>query len=206
VDRNPKANLGIAAAGVLLALSALVGLALALFSVDQLVWPMLLFEPIVLGGGLIALAVGLRLQKASVPMALATAAGCVAIAGFLSTTAGRNTLGSGLLVPLLVGRLVLAAGLGGWAAMLVVGPSRRGWSRIAIGAALLALGGGLAALAFIGPAKPFREWLLSLGGFVASAAALLLFVIFVILVAAGVHLVVRPFEIALDEGDPRNAA
>lgn len=202
MNRNPKANLGIAAAGVVLALSALVGLALALFSVDQLVWPLLLFEPIVLGGGLVTLAVGLRIQKASVPMALATAAGCVAVAGFLSTVAGRNTLGSGVLVPMLGMRLVLAAALSVWAAVLVIGPDPKGWRRLAVGSVLLVLGAGLASLAFIGPAKPVREWLLSMGGFTASAAALVLFLLFVILVAAGVHLVVRPFEVALDRPGP----
>lgn len=190
----------------MLALSGLFGLFLASFSVDQLIWSMLLFEPIVIGGGLIAIAVGFGIQKSSIPMALATAAGCVAVAGFLSTVAGRSTLGSGSLVPMLGLRMVIAGALGLYAAWLVIGPRRDGWRRIVIGSGLLVLGGGIAASSFIGPAKPFREWLLSMGGFTASAAALVLFVVFVILTAAGVHLLVRPFEMAMDEGTPDGSA
>lgn len=206
MPRKSKANLMIAGGGAVLVLSGLVGLFLATFSVDQLVWPMLLFEPVVLGGGLIAIAVGLGMQKSSVPMALATAAGCVAVAAFLSTVAGRNTLGSGLLVPMLGVRLVTAAALGLYAVWLVIGRNITGWRRIVTGLVLLALGCGIAASSFIGPAKPFREWLVSLGGFATSATALVLFVVFVILTAAGVHLLVRPFEIAMDEGGPEGSS
>lgn len=195
-----KANLAITGGGAALVLSGFLGLFLASFSVDQLIWAMLLFEPIVIGGGLIAIAVGMGKQRSSVPMALATAAGCVAVSGFLSTVAGRSTLGSGLLVPMLGVRLVIAGALGLYAAWLVIGPNRDGWRRIAMGSVFLTLGGVLAALSFIGPAKPFREWLLSMGGFTASAAALVLFVLFMILTAAGVHLLVRPFEMAMDSG------
>lgn len=206
MPRKSKAKLGITGLGAILALSGLAGLFLAVFSVDQLVWPMLLFEPIVLGGGLIAIAVGLGFQKSSVPMALATAAGCVAVAGFLSTVAGRNTLGSGMLVPMLGLRMVIAAILGLISAWMIIGPNKAGWRRIVIGSVLLALGGGVAALSFIGPAKPVREWLLAQGGFITSATALLLFIVFVILTAAGVHMVVRPFEVAMDEGTPEGSA
>jgi|GEM_PF-5333418 len=206
MPRKSKANLGIVGIGAILVLSGLFGLFQAMFSVDQLVWPMLLFEPVVLGGGLIAIAVGLGMQKSSVPMALATAAGCVAVAGFLSTLAGRNTLGAGLLVPMLGLRMVIAMALGLVSAWLIIGPSMTGWRRIVIGSILLILGGGVAALSFIGPAKPVREWLLAQGGFIASAAALVMFIVFVILTAAGVHLVVRPFEIAMDEGTPEGSA
>jgi predicted tellurium resistance membrane protein TerC len=80
------------------------------------------------------------------------------------------------------------------------------WQRILLGAALLVVGGGIAVSSFIGPAKPFREWLQSLGTFATSATALVLFVAFVIVTAAGVHLLVRPFEMALDEGAPEGSA
>ncbi len=206
MPRKSKANLVTAGGGAILVLSGLVGLFLALFSVGNMVWPMLLFEPIVLGGGLIAIAVGLRVQRSSVPMALATAAGCIAVAGFLSTLAGRNTLGSGILVPMLGLRMVIAAALAVYAGWLVIGPNMNRWRQVVIGCALLVLGGAIAASSFIGPAKPFREWLLSLGGFATSATALVLFVIFVILTAAGVHLLVRPFEVALDEGAAEGSA
>ena len=196
--RNQKAKLGLIGIGGILILSGLVGLGLAVFGVGTLVWPMLLFEPIVIGGGLITLCVGLGLQKQSIPMALATAAGCVAVAGFLSTVAGRNTLGSGILVPMLGVRLAISGLIGFWATWMVLGPKRVAWQRLVVGCALLALGGGIAAIGFIGPARPVRDWMLSMGGFVSSAIALVLFILFVILVSAGVHLVVRPFELAQD--------
>lgn len=203
VSRNPKANLLLAGLGGLLVFSGLFGLYLGAVSAGTLVWPMLLFEPIVVGCGVVAICVGLQIQKSSVPMALATSAGCLAVAGFLSTVAGRNTLGSSLLMPLLGVRLVIAALLSAWAAWLVLGPSRQAWQRVLVGCLLLAAGAGLSSMAFIGQAKPLRDWLLSFGGFVASAAALVGFIVFVILVAAGIHLVVRPFEMALDADRPR---
>ncbi len=198
MTRNPKANLVQVGVGALLALSALLGLILASFSVDSLVWPMLLFEPVILGCGIALVLAGLGYQRAGLPMALATIAGCTAVAGFLSTVAGRNTLGSTLLVPMLGGRLLIAAALGLWAVVLVLGPRAAAWKRFALGGLLLGAGAALASLAFIGPAKPLRESLVAAGGFVSSAAALVLFVVFVVLVAAGVHLIVRPFEMALD--------
>ena len=203
VTRNPKANLVIAGFGAILAMSGLFGLYLATLSAGTLVWPMLLFEPIVIGCGIACICVGLGIQKSSIPMALATAAGSLAVAGFLSTVAGKNTLGGGVLVPMMGLRLLIAAILSLWAAWVVLGPSRQAWQRVLIGSALLAAGAGVASLGFIGPAKPMRDWLLSMGGFTASAAALVLFVVFVILVAAGTHLVVRPFEIALDAAKPQ---
>lgn len=206
MPRKSKANMVITGGGAALALSGLLGLYLAAFSVDQLIWAMLLFEPIVIGGGLIAVAVGFGVQKSSVPMSLATAAGCIAVAGFLSTVAGRSTLGSEMLVPILGVRMAIAVALALYAAWLVIGPSVVGWRRIALGSALLIMGGGIAASSFIGPAKPFRDWLLSMGGFAASASALVLFVVFVILTAAGVHLLVRPFEVAMDEGTAKGTA
>jgi hypothetical protein len=48
--------------------------------------------------------------------------------------------------------------------------------------------------------------LVAAGGFVSSAAALVLFIVFVVLVAAGVHLIVRPFEMALDANRSEKAA
>lgn len=203
MTRNPKANLFIAGLGAVLALTGLFGLYLGTLSAGTLVWPMLLFEPVVAGCGIVAACVGLRIQKSSVPMALATAAGCAAVAGFLSTVSGRNTLGGSMLVPLLGVRLAIAVLLGVWAAWLVLGPNRRAWERLLVGTVLLVAGAGLSSVAFIGPAKPLRDWLLSLGGFVASAAALVGFIVFVILVAAGIHLVVRPFEMALDADRPQ---
>ncbi len=205
VIRNRKANLGIAIGGAVLVLSGLFGLFLACFSIDQLVWPMLLFEPIVIGGGIAALCVGLGVQRSGVPMALATVAGCVAVAGFLSSVAGRNSLGSGMLVPMLSVRMLVSVAFVLYAAWLVLGPHRDAWRRLVLGSVLLALGLGIAAVGFIGPARPVREWLLSLGGFAASAAALVLFVVFVILTAGGVHLVVRPFEMAFDGDKPENS-
>lgn len=200
VTRKHGANLVWVGLGALLAISGMFGLYLGLFSAGTLVWPMLLFEPIVVGAGLITIAVGLGRQRSFVPMALATAAGCVGVAAFLSTVAGRNTLGGGLLVPMLGLRLAIAGVLALWAAWLVLGPDTKAWRRVVLGGILLLLGGGIAAIGFAGPAKPIRDVLLSMGGFVASAAALVLFVVFVILVSAGVHLLVRPFEIALDSG------
>lgn len=202
MTRNRKANLIIGGGGAILGLSALAGLFMAIFAVDNLVWPMLLFEPIVLGCGIAAVLVGLGYQRHGLPMALATIAGCLAIAAFLSTLAGRNTLGSTILVPMLGVRLLIAAGLGFWAVCLVLGRCASAWRRVALGAALLIAGAGVASLGFIGPAKPLRESLLAAGGFVASAVALLLFIVFVVLTAAGVHLMVRPFEMALDAGQP----
>lgn len=196
--RNRKANLLLTAGGIVLGLSALLGLFLALFAVDNLVWPMLLFEPIVLGSAVATIAIGIGLQRNDLPMALATTAGCLAVAAILSTLAGRNTLGSGLLVPMLGVRLLIAACLGLWAAWLVIGLRGDAWRRLLIGLALLAAGAGVASLGFIGPARPVREWLVSAGGFIASAAALVMFLVFLVLTAAGVHLVVRPFEMALD--------
>ncbi len=204
MTRNPKANIGLIAAGAIWSLTGLVGLGLAVFGVGTLVWPMLLFEPIVIGGGLITLAVGIGLQKQSIPLALATAAGCVAVAGFLSTVAGRNTLGSGMRVPMLGVRLVFAGLVGTWSTWMVRGRNRVAWQRLVVGCVLLALGGGIAGIAFGGPARPIRDLLLSMGGFASSAIALVLFVLFVILVSAGVHLVIRPFEIALDSAGKEN--
>ena len=203
VARKPKANLLMTSLGVLLTASSLFGIYLGTLFAGTLVWPMLLFEPVVLGCGLVAIAVGLHIQRSSVPMALATTAGCLAVAAFLSTVAGRNTLGGSMLMPLLGLRLVVAATLSLWAAWFVLGPDRAAWQRVLLGCGLLAAGAGLSSLAFIGQAKPVRDWLLSLGGFVASAAALVGFIVFVILVAAGIHLVVRPFEAALDANRPR---
>mgnify|MGYP001791499829 CR=1 FL=1 len=204
MTRNQKANLGLVGIGAILTVTGLVGLGLAVFGVGTLVWPMLLFEPIVVGGGLITLFVGLGLQRQSVPMALATAAGCVAVAGFLSTVAGRNTLGSGILVPMLGLRLVISGVIGLWATVMVLGSDRIAWQRLVVGCVLLAFGGGIAAIAFIGPARPVRDFLLSMGGFVSSAVALVLFVLFVILVSAGLHLVVRPFEMAMEPTKSEN--
>jgi len=204
VTRNHKANLGLIGMGGILCLSALVGLVLATVSAGTLVWPMLLFEPIVLGGGLVMLAVGLGLQKNSVPMALATAVGCVFVAGFLSTVAGRNTLGSTILVPMLGIRMVIVLVVAIQAAWLVLGPDAHAWKRLVLGAVLLAIGAGIAAIGFIGPAKPVRDYMLSMGGFIASAIALVLFIVFLVLVSAGVHLVVRPFEIAAASGNPED--
>ncbi|MEQ8316047.1 MAG: hypothetical protein RIE77_09245 [Phycisphaerales bacterium] len=198
MTRNRKANLLYVGGGAVLGLSALVGLYLAAFSIENLVWPMLLFEPVLLGCGIGLVLVGLGYQRDGLPMTLATIAGCAAIAGFLSTVAGRNTLGSTLLVPMLGGRLLIAAALGVWAIVLVLGPRASAWRRVALGALLLLVGGGLASLSFIGPAKPLRESLVAAGGFVSSAVALVVFIVFVVLVAAGVHLMVRPFEMALD--------
>jgi len=204
--RNPKANtrarpaasLVLTVIGVLLAASSLLGLYLGIFSAGTLVWPMLLFEPIVLGCGIAVVCVGLGVQRTDAAMALATSAGCLAVAGFLSTVAGRNTLGGGLLVPLLGVRLLMAAIISVWAAWLVLGPNAVAWRRVILGCLLLLGGMGLASLAFIGPAQPLRGWLVSQGGFIASAAALTGFIVLVILVSAGLQMVVRPFERALD--------
>ena len=171
---------------------------MGIFSAGTLVWPMLLFEPVIIGAGVAVVCVGLGFQRSDVPMALATAAGCIGVAAFLSTVAGRNTLGSGLLVPMLGLRIVIAGVLGFAAALSVLGTDWSAWKKLALGCVLLALGGGIASVAFLGQAKPIRDWLLSMGGFAASAIALVLFVVFVIMVAAGVQLVVRPFEAALD--------
>lgn len=206
VTRNRKANLMYVGGGAILGLSALVGLFLAAFSIESLVWPMLLFEPVVLGSGIALVLLGLGYQRDGLPMALATIAGSVAIAGFLSTVAGRNTLGSTLLVPMLGGRLVIAAALGLWAIVLVLGPKASAWRRVALGTLLLLVGGGLASLTFIGPAKPLRDSLVAAGGFVSSAVALVLFIVFLVLVAAGVHLIVRPFEMALDAQESEKPA
>ncbi len=206
MTRNPKANLLFIAGGVILALSALVGLFLALFAVDNLVWPMLLFEPIVLGSGLVLVLAGLGFHRDNLPMALATTAGCLAVAAFLSTLAGRNTLGSGILVPMLGVRMVLAILLSVWAACLVLGRRGHAWRRVILGGVLLAAGAGIASLGFIGPAQPIRESLVDAGGFVASAAALMLFIVFVVLTAAGIHLMIRPFEMALDERKSENTS
>ena len=192
------------ALGGLIILSALFGLGLAAFGSGQLVWPVLLFEPVVLGAGIVAILIGLRIQNRSIPMALATAAACLAAAAFLSMMAGRSTLGGRILVPLMGARLVLAGILGLLAAMLVLGRDTRAYRRVLVGGLLLIAGGALASIAFLGQAKPIRDWLMSLGAFGASAVSLALFVAFVILVSAGTQKVVGTFERALDQPNTKH--
>lgn len=164
---------------------------------------MLLFEPVVLGCGGTVLLIGLRIQKKSIPMALATAALCLAVAAFLSTVGGRSTLGGKFLIPLMGVRLLLSAMLGISAALLVLGKNSLAYKRVLIGCLMLLAGSILASVAFLDLARPIRDWLMSLGAFGASAISLAFFVVFVILVSAGTHQMVRPFELALDSKKPK---
>lgn len=159
---------------------------------------MLLFEPVVLGCGLFALLVGMGVQKRSVPMALATIAACLAAASFLSTLAGRSTLGGTILVPLMGFRLFVAGFLGVLAVVLILGRDVRAYKRVLVGCLLLLVGVGIASIAFLGQAAPIRGALMSLGAFGASAVSLALFVVFVLVVSAGTQHVVRTFESAID--------
>jgi len=193
----------IAAAGALLAVGGLVGLAMGLFGAARVVWPLLLFEPLCVAAGVLGVAVGFGAQRDTPALGVAITAAGAALAASLGYLGATNTLGTGVLLPLLVARLGLAGLLGLVSARLVLGASRSRWLRAGAGGGLLALGGAMAAVAFLDPGKPIRDWLLSMGGFVASAAGLVLFIVFVAVVSAGVQLLLDPFEWALDHA-PNN--
>ncbi|GIW73514.1 MAG: hypothetical protein KatS3mg103_0036 [Phycisphaerales bacterium] len=201
MPRNPRAKYALLAIGIILILAGLAGIALALLGASTPLWMMLLFEPLALGAGVVVLAVAVGLQRHHQPMALATAAMCLAVAAFLSALAAQNTLGSARTMPLMAGRLALAGVLGLWSAGMVLGPDRQAWKRVAIGTVCLLLAGLMALVMVAGQTKPIRDALLSMGGFIASAIVLVGFVVFVGLVSAGVHLIVRTFELALDRAE-----
>ncbi|MEO1008034.1 MAG: hypothetical protein AAFX79_05675 [Planctomycetota bacterium] len=185
-------------AGGGLAIASLVATAMAVVGAGQLVWPMLLFQPVAAGAGVAAVLAALGPQRSAPPLALAVAAGSAAIAAFLGYTGGRNTLDPGTLGILLGVQGATSGVIGLLAVALVLGRDRRAWLRVGLGLALLAIGAAFAGVGVLERAKPVRDALASTGPILTPAIGLVAFGVFMAVVAAGVHLVIRPFEARLD--------
>lgn len=186
----------------LVALSGLAGMVAAAIPMPKSAWTLFGFEFVVTASAVLGFAYAKGGCRVSPAIGLASLGGCIGAASLLGFLSVQQRLGSVDLTAFVAVRCLAAAALGGLALIAGMNGERRSWATLfkgvlagipaVVGVAIFALPAG----------KPILNAFSNLGGFAGFILGTVVFLLLTASASAGVHLVIRSFQIAQGNDGP----
>jgi len=192
----------------LVALSGLAGMAAAAIPMPKSAWTLLGFEFVVTASALLGLYYAKGGCRISPAIGLASLGGCIGAASLMGFLSVQQRLGGVDLTAFVAIRCLLAAAIGGLALIAGMNGDRHSWTTLIKGV-LAGIPAALGVAIFALPVgKPILDAFSNLGGFAGFILGTVVFLLLTASASAGVHLVIRSFQLAQANDRPsgRSAA
>lgn len=197
-ESAPPRVLVVAALGLfaIVALSGVAGMVAAAIPMPKSAWTLFGFEFVVTVSAVLGLAYARGGCRIAPAIGLGSLGGCIGAASLLGFLSVQQRLGDVNLTPFVAVRCLIALALAGVALIAAMNGARRSWTTLLKGVLAGAPAAVVVAVLALPIGNPIMNAASNLGGFASFFIGTGVFLLFTASASAGVHLVIRSFQVA----------